>query len=70
MISELFSNRKVHKVESSVDVSTFSSRGVICESICDGIEAHAFSSNILTTCAGCVEISERVNVVQKKKHSL
>ena len=46
IISELFSKRYVQSVERRADVSTFWARGVILESIVEGIEAQAFSSKM------------------------
>ena len=52
MMSMLFLNKYVLNVCTKAAVSSILLRGVISESSSLGIDDHAFSSKMLTTCAG------------------
>lgn len=59
-MSTLFLNRYVLNVCTKAAVSSILLRGVISESNSFGIDDHAFSSKMLTTCAGYKGALEKV----------
>ena len=59
MMSTLFLNKYVLSVCTKAAVSSILLRGVISESSSFGIDDHAFSSRMLTTCAGYRRVLEK-----------